>query len=362
MSVNNYWLNTVLHLLFGGERISELRTGCRGLSIMRRLKTHFTVQPVLLVLTVLLLVFAILPSSAAELYRYQDANGRWVFGDKKSLGNDLKVNQKAQRITVKGVKNDRLKPDFIILNSGFEGSDTSASMAKSVKHGSWQLSNPLPVDIQHWLRVKGKKTFFTSLMAKPGQTIILDPSDYNLADNFQPIEHYYLLGKPIAKPEMQIIPLPYKSSKKFKISQGFKGQYSHTGRGNRYAVDIAMPIGATVSAVYSGIVADLRDDFSMGGSTNYFLDKANHVTVMHEDGTIAIYAHILYGSAKVKIGDKVKAGDELARVGNTGFSTGPHLHFVMRYNSGNGSYSIPFRFKTVSGIKQPLEGKFYKAL
>jgi murein DD-endopeptidase MepM/ murein hydrolase activator NlpD len=234
-------------------------------------------------------------------------------------------------------------------------------MTKSAKHGSWQLSNPLPVDIQHWLRVKGQKTFFTSLLTKSGQTIILDPSDYGLADNLQPIEHYYLLGKPVPKPDEQVIPLPYISGKKFKISQGFNGKYSHGGRGNRFAVDIAMPIGAKVSAVRSGVVADLRDDFSIGGPTNYFLDKANHVTVMHDDGTTAIYAHILYGSAQVKIGDRVNVGDVLARVGNTGFSTGPHLHFVMRYNSGNGSYSIPFRFTTAAGIKLPLEGKVYKA-
>lgn len=299
-------------------------------------------------------IFSAFTAYASELYRYQDSNGRWVFGDKKSLGNNRQLSQHAEKVSIKVAVNKRMKPDLVIT--------TGQRTRVGGKSGEqWQLTNPLPVDVQHWLRVKGQKSFFTSVMAKPFETITLHSSDFELGQKQPSIEHFYLLGKPIIKPQEQMIPLPYLPGKQFKISQGFKGVYSHTGRGNIYAVDIAMPIGAYIVAVKDGIVADLSDGFSMGGPTNYFLDKANHVTVMHGDGSYAIYAHILYGSSAVKIGDKVKVGDVLARVGNTGFSTGPHLHFVLRYNSGLGTYSVPFKFNTLKGTKRPTEGKYYTA-
>ena len=232
----------------------------------------------------------------------------------------------------------------------------SANKRSEIKY---KLTNPLPVSIQHWLAVKGQKGFFTSLLAKPHQELKLNLADHGFRQKNLPIEHFYLLGEPMDKPAVQIIPLPYSTQKRFRVSQGFNGRYSHSGRGNRYALDISMPIGESIVAVKSGVVADAADNFSIGGAANYFLDKANHITVMHDDGSYAIYAHILYGSLDVQIGDTVQQGQVIARVGNTGFSTGPHLHFVMRYNSGQGAYSIPFKFQTAAGIKLPKQGSYY---
>lgn len=289
-------------------------------------------------------------SSAANLYRYQDNQGRWVFSDKQSLGNDPDLHHKAEAFQVINKTTiSIIKPELIIDKKGGNKGDT------------WFLFNPLPVTVQHWLRIKGEKTFFTSVVAKPFQSLTLNSKTYSLVNVYNPIEHFYLLGRPTAKPGNKRIPLPYPSGQSFKISQGFKGEFSHSGRGNRYAVDIAMPIGTDITAVKEGIVADVQDHFTLGGAAQYFLDKANHVTVMHDDESYAIYAHILHGSAAVKLGERVVVGDVLARVGNTGFSTGPHLHFVMRYNSGNGSYSIPFQFIAKEGVRTPLYNKLYTA-
>jgi murein DD-endopeptidase MepM/ murein hydrolase activator NlpD len=194
--------------------------------------------------------------------------------------------------------------------------------------------------------------------------VLLSASNIKLANNKKlsvstKIEHYYLLGKPIKRPATPSIVPPYSKNKRFLISQGFNGQYSHTWQGNRYALDIAMPIGEQVLTVAEGIVADARDDFSIGGADYYFLDKANHVTVMHADGSYAIYVHILYGSLAVAVGQKIEVGQVLTRIGNAGYSTVPHLHFVMRYNSGRGGYSFPFKFITHQGAKQPKKGKYY---
>lgn len=286
---------------------------------------------------------------SVELYRYQDSNGNWVFGDKRSLGNNKEASSQAEKLTLVGNKPVKAKPELI----------KEHVPASQLGAQQWRLTNPLPVDIQHWLAVKGQKTFLTSVTVKPFQEIVLSPHEYGIDDKNQGIDHFYLLGKPVDSPKQRVIPPPFSAKKRYQVSQGFNGRYSHTGQGNRYAIDIAMAIGESVNAVMPGIVADARDDFSMGGAANYFLDKANHITVMHKDGSYAIYAHILYGSLEVSIGDQVKQGQKLARVGNTGFSTGPHLHFVMRYNSGAGAYSIPFKLDTDKGIKLPREGRYY---
>jgi hypothetical protein len=52
----------------------------------------------------------------------------------------------------------------------------------------------------------------------------------------------------------------------------------------------------------------------------------NHLLVRHDDGTVAAYAHLRHGSARVRAGDRVAAGQELAEVGSTGNTSEPHLH------------------------------------
>lgn len=284
----------------------------------------------------------------AELYRYQNEDGQWIFGDKKSLNRSLKNQAPIEKIVFKDQRIKIPKPSFDYVNKVTnEGPKTF-----------WHLVNPLPVVVQHTLAIEGERVALDSIFSKPFETLTLSPEMYQLSDDVK-IDHYYLIGDAIARPSNIQISPPYSKNKQFLISQAFNGQFSHTGRGNRYAVDIAMPIGENILAVKDGIVADARDDFSIGGAANYFLDKANHVTIMHEDGSYAIYAHILHGSLSVALGQRVKAGQVLARIGNTGYSTGPHLHFVMRYNTGKGGYSVPFKFITKEGAVVPKRGKHY---
>lgn len=287
---------------------------------------------------------------SSELYRYQDSNGNWAFGDRNALGNDKALQKNAEKLSIAKKPPSKINPALELLGRTNNGTEFIQS---------WRLTNPLPAHVQHILRVKGEESFFASIIAEPLQEKLLDSSGFKDVYSTDEIEHFYLLGEKIERPDMQIIPLPYSHNRAFKVSQGFNGSYSHTGFGNIFAIDIAMPVGETVTAVRKGIVADARDDFSIGGPAQYFLDKANQVTVLHNDGSYAIYAHILHGSLAVNIGDKVDVGQGLARVGNTGFSTGPHLHFVIRYNSGSGVYSIPFKFKTSYGIQTPKEGVRY---
>lgn len=124
------------------------------------------------------------------------------------------------------------------------------------------------------------------------------------------------------------------------MTQGPGGRYSHTGPKGRYAVDIAMPVGTPIVAARSGVVIKTENNQS-GRGTN---PAGNFVRVLHDDGTMGVYLHLKQGSVQVREGQYVRTGDLLAQSGNTGNSTGPHLHFVVQKNVGLNTVSIPFDF------------------
>ena len=66
--------------------------------------------------------------------------------------------------------------------------------------------------------------------------------------------------------------------------------------------------------------------------------------ILHDDGTYAVYAHLNWNSIRVRVGDYVDRGEYIADSGNTGFSSGPHLHFVVVRNSGMSVDSVPVSF------------------
>jgi murein DD-endopeptidase MepM/ murein hydrolase activator NlpD len=79
-----------------------------------------------------------------------------------------------------------------------------------------------------------------------------------------------------------------------------------------------------------------------------YIDKANTVAIVHDDGTVAEYAHLSPGPDSVKPGQRVAAGELLGYSGNTGYSSGPHLHFIVsRPTVADGKVtrvSVPIQF------------------
>jgi murein DD-endopeptidase MepM/ murein hydrolase activator NlpD len=163
--------------------------------------------------------------------------------------------------------------------------------------------------------------------------------------------------------EAHVYALPYASGESYPVSQGYHGAFSHTG-GDSFAIDFKMPEGTHVHAARDGLVVGSRDDSSVGGANKKFEWEANYILIRHDDGTLGHYVHLKKGGNRVKVGDKVKAGDFIGLSGNTGRTTGPHLHFaVFKAASGKSRQTFPVRFHTNDQLAQNLqEGVAYRAL
>ena len=93
------------------------------------------------------------------------------------------------------------------------------------------------------------------------------------------------------------------------------GQSGSWSKGYHTGQDYAAPTGTAVVAAGSGTVVSVGYDGSYG----------NRVVIQHENGYRSTYNHL--SSMSVSVGQSVSAGDRVGAVGNTGNSTGPHLHF-----------------------------------
>ncbi|QIN77344.1 peptidoglycan DD-metalloendopeptidase family protein [Rubrobacter marinus] len=92
--------------------------------------------------------------------------------------------------------------------------------------------------------------------------------------------------------------------------------------------------GAPILAPADGLVVELRDGVrDAPGAGTGWVDlltddfRGNFVTIRHAEGEYGFLAHLIPGSVRVAVGERVKAGQEIGRCGNSGHSTEPHLHF-----------------------------------
>lgn len=166
---------------------------------------------------------------------------------------------------------------------------------------------------------------------------------------------HYKLGSHTAKHDDSCVyQLPYSPGRDYIVTQAYNGGYSHKGA-NKYAIDWKMPEGTTVLAARAGTVVKIRSDSDLGGPSIDFDKHNNYVLIRHDDGTLAHYCHLQKHGNLVNIGDRVVAGQPIARSGNTGFSSGPHLHFcVFKTISGKQRASLPVKFQTADESRTTL--------
>jgi len=289
---------------------------------------------------VLLAAALLLPGDAwtKNIYKYQDENGIWHFTDQPP-----EQDQPFETVYMEREPEPRIKmrmegpqsnPVYVLFNDFWGPVEVELNLSDAVN----VISEPhLP-----------------ARFVIPGQTEqalvglgALDPVrgfSYRLHLTSVP-------GPPKPEPiENLVVYPPFPAGESYLVSQGFNGETTHTGPDSIYAIDITMPIGTTILAARGGVVMDVEEDFNRAGtSMKDFADKANHVRILHDDGSMALYAHLDLASVNVGRGTKVRAGQRIARSGNTGFSTGPHLHFVIQQNVGMEMRSVPFRFNQPAG-------------
>ena len=100
----------------------------------------------------------------------------------------------------------------------------------------------------------------------------------------------------------------------------------HTGK-LRNAIDLIVPENTPVLAAANGIVTSVKDDSTIGGPDPIFWKYTNFITIMHPNKEYSRYDHLAPRSSKVKVGQIVSEGQEIANVGMTGYTLLPHLHF-----------------------------------
>jgi hypothetical protein len=109
-----------------------------------------------------------------------------------------------------------------------------------------------------------------------------------------------------------------------------------------------------------GTVVDVKSDCNYNtypkGPTIY----GNYVKIRHDDGYYTLYAHMKYGTVKVKNGQKVKRGDVLGYMGNTGYSNGGHLHWEVRKPNNEIIDPTPYLNADLPNSPQPTPTHKYK--
>ena len=274
-----------------------------------------------------LLLLLAAPSQALTVYKYVDQNGVVTYSDQAVAGAQV----------------------FVFRDRMVERLDLQVKL-ETKKHAAGEtllVRNDLYAPVE----IKLQLNDVVNAVGAPDKPIswVLPPrSKIRLVtltprDPQQPLQYktrlHYALGDPRLLPKHYDYPLPWVGGP-FRLTQGANGKYSHFTPKGRYALDIAMPEGTPIVSARSGMVVKIENQQSGRGNN----PSGNFVRVLHDDGTMGVYLHLQRGSVKVRAGQRVTLGQQLARSGNTGNSTGPHLHFVVQRNVGMALESIPYDF------------------
>ena len=276
-------------------------------------------------------------ASAGDLYKWQDKDGVWHFSstppetDEKFDTLDMPADPKPM-VTMRKVGIDR-EPEYSFINNIWGPIELELRL-----HDAENVSSEPPLPARLVLPGQAEKRLLKIWATDPG-----------LGFSFR-LSYKHMIGPPrdAIPAEVHEYP-PFPLGLQFPISQGFDNDVTHSKPPNQYAVDIVMPIGTPILAARAGLVMDMEDDFHGAAQKERYLTRSNQVRILHDDGTMAVYAHLQPNSLRVRQGTKVTRGQWIANSGNTGYSSGPHLHFVIQLNAGMSLESLPFRFVAPNG-------------
>jgi len=277
---------------------------------------------------------------AQSLYKYRGPDGAWVYSDRAPPDDEA--------VEVRELGSAPATPRVTVTH---EFVDDSLRLTAANAYfapvelilGIEELQNAARPDPQQSLRW---------VLEAQSETEIMSLAAIDNAGAPQIVYRYtWLAGDPATehRPDRPYR-APFAVARGFTISQAFPHAVTHIGADSRHAVDIVMPIGSGVYAARGGIVFEVTGtNFRGGVDPERDAAAANLVRILHDDGTYAEYAHLNWNSIRVKPGDTVSRGEYIANSGNTGFSSGPHLHFAVIRNLGLRVESVPVVFEGANG-------------
>lgn len=289
---------------------------------------------------------ALLAPSAAEgkIIRYVDANGVVSYTDDEESVRDGGYRYDAYDDWGEPDQ-EKVKLSFdpetgrIYIVNGFASTVTvriQASDPDLIKETNIPFDEPIEVG--------GSERYLAGYVVYGGEGELTVSRSFDLGRIFRGSDTFYYLTNP------NDLIVPFAGS--FKVTQGWEGGFTHQGPRNRYAIDVSMPVGTPVLAARAGRVVDMRMSSTEGGNSPRFRPRANYIKIEHDDGTLTVYVHLKGNSQRVQVGDAVKQGEVIALSGNTGYTTGPHLHFALLTNTREGVRSIKFKL----GGAEPVSG------
>lgn len=286
-----------------------------------------------IVLSLLLLAGGLV--HADSMYKYRGPDGEWMYSDRPpDDGGVIEV-----RTLEKG------KPDTgISVTHGFEGGKVRLT-ASNLFYAPVELV----LSIERIAGLQFPDSEKELRWVVPARSDLQLMSLDFLEDGSTPSLEYrfqYLAGRPDATHRPQVAyRAPFAISTNYPVTQAYPEIATHTTPASYHAIDLAMPIGTDIFAARDGIVFDVAsNNFRSGLDRKRDAPSANVVRILHDDGTYAIYAHLNTNSIRVKPGDRVQRGQYIADSGNTGYSSGPHLHFAVVRNIGMEIQSLPLLF------------------
>ena len=287
-------------------------------------------------------------AQAKHMYQYTDAQGIVHFTDVKPPDN------------TPGVKSSLVRTDAQpLLRSREDGSDEDRTVV-FVNNAGGPVT--VEIDVTDAKNVRTEPEVLPARVVLPGrsETRALHIVAINPAAGFRyGYKYTYMPGDYRAVPDENArYALPFPADRKFRINQAFGGAFSHNEPQNRYAIDFGMPEGTPVLAARDGTVMTVDNDYYGNGlDMDKYGDRANNVRIVHDDGTMAVYAHLQLESARVQVGDRVHTGQVLALSGDTGYTNGPHLHFVVQRNQNMVMLAVPIQLVGADGgAFTPAEG------
>ena len=206
--------------------------------------------------------------------------------------------------------------------------------------------------------------------APTGDTLTVAPRSDTVLYRLQPVEGATRYGfgyhYQFAHGTVELLPydtnyvyeLPFAPGTRHRVVQGYDGRFSHRGA---TVLDFDLAEGMPVHAARGGTVVRVVERNNRHCAELRCAAFNNVIEILHADGTQADYAHLQKDGALVEVGQTVRPGELIGYSGNTGYSSGPHLHFGVYRQSWERRQELRTRFRVAgeAAAVELVEGQSY---